>query len=115
MRPIPPPIGLRGFKQVVYAKDQPEYLPLPALRSNDAQGWVITVWRLTWWERIKIFFGADLYASFLTFNRPLQPMELLVGSGDWQQQYLDEDPAQPPHEKYDEIPDSDPPKKPEVK
>lgn len=56
----------------VYAKDQPEYLPLPARKTHD--GMVITCWSLTWRERFKILFTGRIWWSVLTFNRPLQPL-----------------------------------------
>lgn len=59
---------------VVYAKDQPEYLPLPAHKSED--GCVSTCWKLTLRERVRMAFTGRLYLSVLTFNRPLQPLRL---------------------------------------
>ena len=59
---------------VVFAKDQPEYLPLPAHRSED--GCVSTCWQLTWRERLKVLIGGRLFLSLLTFNNPLQPLKL---------------------------------------
>ena len=56
----------------IFAKDQPEYLPLPAYR--DPSGEVVTCWRLSWRERVKILFTGRLWFATLTFNKPLQPM-----------------------------------------
>ena len=36
----------------VYAKDQPEYLPLPVHKTED--GMVVSCWRLTWRERLRV-------------------------------------------------------------
>lgn len=55
----------------VYAEDQPEYLPLPVHKTPDGQ--VISCWKLTWRERLKIIFTGHLWWSVLTFNQPLQP------------------------------------------
>lgn len=66
MHPIPFP-----EQNCVYAKDQPEYLPLPAHRAADGE--VISCWKFTWWERIKILFFGKLWLRQLTFNSPLQP------------------------------------------
>lgn len=64
---------------MVIAKDQPEYNPLPAHRvSNDAQGTIHCVWKLTWLERFKVLFTGKVWHSILTFNRPLQPQLLSV-------------------------------------
>lgn len=59
---------------VVYAKDQPEYLPLPAHRSED--GCVSTCWRLSWCERLRLLLSGKIFLSVLTFNKPLQPLKL---------------------------------------
>ena len=55
----------------VYAKDQPEYLPLPAHQTED--GMVITCWALTWRERLRILLTGRIWLSVLTFNKLLQP------------------------------------------
>jgi len=55
----------------VYAKDQPEYLPLPVHRTAD--GKVISCWELTWRERLRVLVSGKLWWSVLTFNTPLQP------------------------------------------
>ena len=54
-----------------YAKDQKEYLPLPAHKKED--GTVISCWQLTLKERIKVLFSGKIFFALLTFNRPLQP------------------------------------------
>lgn len=58
-------------QNVVFAKDQPEYLPLPAYRDED--GTVISCWKLSWKERLKILLTGKLWLSILTFNAQLQP------------------------------------------
>lgn len=64
---------------VVIAKDQPEYLPLPAHRfKDDAQGRIACCWQLTWWERLKVLFAGRLWHQVLTFHHPLQPQLLTV-------------------------------------
>lgn len=60
---------------VVYAKDQPEYQPLPAHRTSD--GMVTSCWEMTWRERLRALFTGRVFVSCLTFNGPLQP--LIVG------------------------------------
>lgn len=57
--------------EIVFAKDQPEYLPLPAIRTSDGQ--VITRWRLSWADRFRLLWSGDLFLRQLTFNGPLQP------------------------------------------
>lgn len=65
-----------GIKPVTYAKNQPEYLPLPVLRSP--QGTVTSRWHMTWRERLAALFIGDVYLTQLTFNTPLQPVRLQV-------------------------------------
>lgn len=73
MKPISPVV--QGFEEheIVFAKDQPQYLPLPALRISDSECTVLTRWRLTWRERLRVLWTGDLYLSQMTFNKPLQP------------------------------------------
>lgn len=58
--------------EVVYAKDQPEYIPLPVVRLTD--GTVISRWQLTLKERLKLLFGSSLFLRQLTFSSALQPI-----------------------------------------
>lgn len=60
--------------EIVFAKDQPQYLQLPAVRLDD--GTVISRWRLTWRERLRVLWTGSLWCSVLTFNHPLQPTRL---------------------------------------
>lgn len=66
----------KTFKEVnvVFAKDQPEYLPLPAFRKESPEGEVVTCWKLSWRERLRILFFGELWLSMLTFNKPLTPL-----------------------------------------
>jgi hypothetical protein len=59
------------YLEVVFARDQKEYLPLPAIRFED--GRVVSRWKLSLRERIKIFFTGSLWLWQLTFRNPLQP------------------------------------------
>ena len=59
-----------------YAKDQPEYIPLPVLKTEEGQ--VISCWNLSIMERIKLLFSGKLWLSVLTFNNPLQPVLLEI-------------------------------------
>jgi hypothetical protein len=63
--------------EVVFAKDQPEYLPLPA--SVHINGLVTTRWHFGWRERLAILFGTNLYLQVHTFRAPLQPVKLTIG------------------------------------
>jgi len=57
-----------------YAKDQPEYLPLPAHRADD--GRVTSCWGLSFWERIQVLVSGRMFLQVLTFNKPLQPLKM---------------------------------------
>ena len=50
----------------IYAKDQPEYLPLPVHKTPDGE--VVSCWSLTWTERLKVLFRGHIWRSVLTFN-----------------------------------------------
>ena len=66
------PIEFEGHN-VVYAKDQPEYKPLPAYKFNTPEGEVVTCWKLSFRERIRILFTGKLWVCLMTFNKPLTP------------------------------------------
>lgn len=74
MKPASPVI--KGHEEVVYAKDQPEYLPLPAIRQSD--GCIVTRWQMSWRERIKALLTGSIYLEVLAFNCPLQPLKLSI-------------------------------------
>lgn len=59
-------------QNTVFAKDQPEYLPLPAFRSVDGSE-VTACWGMTWRERIRVFLTGRVYVTLLTFGKPLTP------------------------------------------
>ncbi len=81
MTPVSPVISeALQSREVVYAKNQPEYRQLPVLRSSD--GVVLSRWQLTEAERIAVAAGADLFLSVHTFNQMLQPVRLEVGECD---------------------------------
>lgn len=60
----------------VFAEDQPEYQPLPALRTGD--GAVLSCWGLSLRERIRLLFAGRLWLWVLTYGDPLQPVALQV-------------------------------------
>ena len=62
-------------QNVVFAKDQPEYLPLPAFHNKESkEGEVISCWKATWKERFKFLFTGKLWINELSFNKPLTPI-----------------------------------------
>lgn len=74
---------------VTFAKDQPEYQPLPAFKNQSPEGEVISCWQLSFVERMRILFTGKLWVSLMTFNKPLTPSffttkksEVLITKGD---------------------------------
>ena len=65
--------------EVVYAADQPEYNPLPAVRTEKV---LVTRWRLTDDERQWLANGGDLYIAVLHFGQPLQPLMPIASTPD---------------------------------
>jgi hypothetical protein len=68
-------------KEVVYAKDQPEYIPLRTLKSDGPMGAVISRWTLTQEQRIAVVNGADIFLELSTFGNPLQPIRMAISDG----------------------------------
>lgn len=65
----------------VYAENQPEYLPLPVHKTGSGE--VISCWKLTLWERIKVLFTGCVWYDVLTFNQPLQPQLPMIEKPDF--------------------------------
>jgi hypothetical protein len=65
-----------GTRAVVFAKDQPEYIPLPALVFPD--GKVLTEWAPSDTERAAIARGENIRLWIWPFGQPLQPVALDV-------------------------------------
>lgn len=63
-------------QNVIFAEDQEEYISLPALKIEGKEGNVITCWKLSFIERIRILFGKRIYLDLMTFNNPLQPIKM---------------------------------------
>ena len=80
MNPIDP--GPPGRK-VVFAEDQPQYIPLPARLIDDGRGVrARTRWQLTVEERRQIAVDpdADVILDLYTFGRALQPVHLEIAT-----------------------------------
>ncbi len=69
-------------QNVVFAKDQPEYQPLPALKIDSPQGEVVSCWQMTFKERIKVFVTGKIWLSLMSFNKPLTPSFMSVNRKD---------------------------------
>lgn len=63
------------FKEMNYqiAKEQPEYLTLPAHISGE--GITTSCWQLTFKEKIKLLFTGKLYLQVMTGGGKLQPQK----------------------------------------
>lgn len=74
----------KKFKEVnvTFAKDQPEYLPLPAFKNNSDFGEVVTCWNLSFKERLRVLFKGEIWLSLMTFNKPLTPSFLSTKKSD---------------------------------
>lgn len=68
-------------KEVVYAKNQPEYLPLRTLVSKGPEGRVISRWTFSPEQRKAIADGEDIFVMLLTFTQALQPIQIATGHG----------------------------------
>lgn len=68
-------------KEVVYARDQPEYIPLRTLKSDGPMGAVISRWTLTSEQRKAVADGADIFLELSTFHHPLQPIRMAISDG----------------------------------
>ena len=67
---------------VVYAKDQPQYLPLPAMVDNNNNGMVISCWKPSFRDRLRVLFGAKLWVSLMMFGKPLTPSKFSFKKSD---------------------------------
>jgi len=72
------------FKEqnVTYAEDQPEYQPLPALKIKGYEGYVVTCWKLSFFERLRVLFTGKIWMSLMSFNNPLTPSFLSTKKSD---------------------------------
>ena len=68
------------FKEqnIVIAKDQPEYIPLPAHIVNETQTRIITVWQMSFFERFRVLFTGRIILSLMTFGKPVQPIHMVT-------------------------------------
>ena len=65
--------------EFIFAADQPEYIPLPALNITigNVEG-ILTRWRPTDDERQALASGADIWLEVMTGGAPLQPVRVSV-------------------------------------
>ena len=65
-------------QNIVFAQNQPEYQPLPALRFHSPNGEVVSCWRLSFKERLQVLIFGRVWMSLMSFNKPLTPSYLAV-------------------------------------
>jgi len=82
VRAVAPRVGL---PEVTLAEEQPDYLPLTVAVWKDPAGQVgvLTRWRPSREDLVRLAAGEDLYISLLTFGQPMQPMVVQVGAEGW--------------------------------
>jgi hypothetical protein len=78
MKPISP--VLEGYQQheVVFAKTQKEYMPLPALVLEGDERPVVSRWKLDDDERTRIARGADILLTQWIFTDKYHPIQMEV-------------------------------------
>jgi hypothetical protein len=59
-----------------FGASQPEYLPLPAHKAENAQGTIVTCWQLDTADIDQILKTKCIWHICQTFNHPLQPVKL---------------------------------------
>lgn len=64
-------------QNVIFAKNQPEYMPLPA-HVFPGSSRAAFCWSLSLRERLKVLFTGRIWHEVLTFSKPLQPQKLSV-------------------------------------
>jgi hypothetical protein len=72
------------FKEVnkVFAKDQPEYNPLPCFHKDSKEGDVVSCWQLSDEELQKVNRTKVIWLSLWSFNKPLTPSLITVNKTD---------------------------------
>jgi hypothetical protein len=77
MKPVSPVV--EGFEkyEIVLAKDQPEYRPLPALHL-EGHKLTLTRWQPTWKERLRLIFGGSVYLWTWTYGHSFHPTSLEI-------------------------------------
>lgn len=79
MTPVDPEITVEGWATITYAKDQPEYQPLPTLAERSGSYRVLSRWRPTAEELEKLLMGDDIYLEVVTFGNECRRCGQLAG------------------------------------
>lgn len=70
--------GVRG--EMVYARNQPPYLPLPVALCGE---YIVSRWRFTFIERLKVLLFGNLFIAVRTFRQQPQPIRPSVDEPDF--------------------------------
>ena len=74
-------VQIRGtHTEVVLAKNQKQYLPLPVVRHGD---FVTSRWEFTLVERLKVLFRGHIFISMMNFEQPPMPLKPSVEEPEW--------------------------------
>lgn len=65
-------------QEIVYAENQPQYIPLRTLCADGPMGAVLSRWTLTDEQRQAVAAGADIFLELSTFHQPLQPIRMSI-------------------------------------
>ena len=60
----------------VFGANQPEYKPLPVTKFDSQQGEVVSCWKMSWKERLKVLITGEVWVCIMTYNSNLQPQYL---------------------------------------
>lgn len=72
------------FKEanITYAKNQKEYIPLPAHRTETDEHTVTSCWKLSFKEAVRLLFTRKIWHGQMTFGNALQPTLLTTKKED---------------------------------
>ena len=70
------------FKEAnkTYAKNQPEYLSIDVLDDGEQ---VISCWKLSFIEKMRVLFTGNIWLSLLMFGNPLTPSRMTTKKKDF--------------------------------
>jgi len=73
--PASPVIPGSDYPEVVFAKDQPPYKPLPLILSDN--GVALSRWRMSWKERLQVLLHGNIWVKVI-HGGVIQPIKLLT-------------------------------------
>lgn len=72
------PVTFPGANTIIGKGQEDLYIPLPAQVIDATDGIILTCWKLSFWERVKLFFTGRVWHSVMTFNHGYQPQRLTI-------------------------------------